>query len=341
MPNRDQQADYPTVSFVIPTLNAEPFLERCLMAIRTQNYPQDKVEIIIADAYSQDRTREIGKRHGAKIIDNPEILHEPGKTLASQHTTGQLLFFTDADNILAHSDWLKQMVEPYRDDPTIKGFLPQTIPPPDSSAVNRYLGYLFTDPLSWFIYGAAANPHDYRQIYRPLKQTENYQIYQFSPADHPLFGMSQGVGMARSFDRGGQGQADDILAGIKLIQEGGKIAYVPTAGVYHYHVESLANFAKKYRWRVRNNLTQKVKGMGMVNRLSYFSQARRLRMYLFIPYGLTLLLPLIDSIRLSLKWGDLVMFWHLPTSFVLGWLIVYEYARKLLGLTKEVGTYGK
>ncbi len=331
----------PKVSFIIPTLNAAPFLDSCLRAIRGQDYPADKIEIVIADAFSTDKTREIGRQYQAKIIDNPEILHEPGKTLGNAAATGELLFYTDADNTLATDQWLRLMVAPYLAEKGVVGFLPQTVPAPDSSSLNRYLSYLFTDPLTWFIYGAAANPHDYPQIFSPTVETEAYKVYKFSPEKHPLFGLSQGSGVAATFTRGGKGAADDILSGIQIIEQGGLVVYVPGAGVYHYHVRGLADFLKKYRWRVRNNFSQKVKGMGMMNRLNFFDRGKKLRLALFIPYSLCLILPLLDSIRLALKWQDPVMLWHLPACITLSFVIIGELIGKGLGLNQKLGTYGK
>ena len=332
---------WPSISFIIPTLNAASILPRCLTAIREQDYPQDRVEIIVADAYSSDTTREIAAAYKAKVIDNPEVLHEPGKTLASKEAQGELLFYTDADNILATHSWLRLMAAPYREEKGIVGLLPQTTAPPDSSSLNQYLGYLFTDPLTWFVYGRAANPIDYQSMYQPKSKTQNYEIYEFTPADHPLFGLSQGVGVARSFQRGGQGHADDILSGIQLIEAGGRIAYVPTAFIYHYHVEGLASFWRKYRWRIRNNLQQSVKGMGLTSRLHYFSKIRKLRLLLFVPYSLTLIGPAIDSIRLTIKWKSLTMLWHIPACLCLSLLIISEYTKHYLGLAPKLGQYGK
>lgn len=329
----------PKVSFIIPTLNAERFLPLCLSAIREQDYPKDKIEIIVADAGSKDKTLLIAKKFKAKIITNPEVLHEPGKTRASKLATGEILFFTDADNILAHKNWLKLMTKPYIDDPKIMGFLPQTIPAPNSNSLDQYLGYLATDPFTWFIYGPSASPRDYPKVYTPVRETPNYKIYKFSAKNHPLFGLSQGVGTRSDFKRGKTGHSDDILAGIKLIAEGGLIAYVPKAGIYHYHVSGLKNFIKKYSWRIKNNLKQEIKGMGLVNRQKYFSKTRKIKMFLFIPYALSIVLPTIDALKLTIKYKDLVMLWHLPTSFILALLILYETLKHLLCRKTTLGAY--
>lgn len=331
----------PRVSFVIPTLNAGWILDRCLSMIRDQDYPPDRVEIVIVDAYSTDNTRQIARKYRAKIIDNPKILHEPGKTIGAGQATGEIIFYTDADNIPTDRQWLKHMVKPYQDNQEVVGFLPQTWPPPDSPAINRYLSYLFTDPLTWFIYGRAANPADYQTIYQPIKAASGYQLYQFTVDQHPLFGLSQGVGVNSHWRRGGLGEADDILSGIQIIQANSLIAYIPAAKIYHYHVNSWQNFLAKYRWRVRNNLIQRVKGMGIANRQAFLNLSRRLRIALFIPYSVSLILPLLDSIRLIWRWRDPVMLWHLPACLGLSWVILTELALSFLGLNKIVGRYGQ
>ena len=48
----------PSVS-IIPTLNSAKTLRACLESIAMQDYPKDKIEIIIADAGSTDQTLDI------------------------------------------------------------------------------------------------------------------------------------------------------------------------------------------------------------------------------------------------------------------------------------------
>lgn len=328
----------PRVSFIIPTLNAAHLLSRCLAAIRNQKYPQDKIEIIVADGGSTDRTRHIAKEFQAKIIKNPQILHEPGKTLASQKAHGDILFYTDADNVLADTNWLQNITLPFLDHPQVVGFLPQTVPAPDSNPLDRYLGFLSTDPFTWFIYGKAASPMDYDLIYKPVTRTEKYLLYRFPVANHPLFGFSQGTGAHKSFNRGNQGKADDILAGIKMIEEGSIIAYVPAAKIYHYHISGLANFISKYRWRIRNNLTQTISNMGIIHRRKYLSFTRKTRALLFPFYAFSVIFPILDTVKLTLKHRDLVMLLHAPTSLILSALIVYESVRSAV-IKPSVGQY--
>lgn len=52
----------PLVSVIIPTLNEEKNIGRCLESIRKQTYPKDKIEIIVVDNDSTDKTREIVRK---------------------------------------------------------------------------------------------------------------------------------------------------------------------------------------------------------------------------------------------------------------------------------------
>ena len=48
------------VSIIVPTLNSAKFLERCLVSLKAQTYPN--IEIILVDNFSKDATIEIAKK---------------------------------------------------------------------------------------------------------------------------------------------------------------------------------------------------------------------------------------------------------------------------------------
>ena len=58
----------PKVSIVIPTLNADTVLKLCLESISIQNYPKDKIEIVVGDGGSSDNTIAIAKKYNAKVF---------------------------------------------------------------------------------------------------------------------------------------------------------------------------------------------------------------------------------------------------------------------------------
>ena len=69
----------PLVSIIMPICNEATFIARTLGAVLAQDYPRDKMEIIIADGMSHDGTREtiskLQARHSTlHLIDNPDGL---------------------------------------------------------------------------------------------------------------------------------------------------------------------------------------------------------------------------------------------------------------------------
>lgn len=81
------------ISIVIPALNEEKYLPKLLDCIKNQTYK--KYEVIVADADSKDKTRQIAKKYGCKIAkgDMPAVGRNNGAKMAK----GNILLFFDAD----------------------------------------------------------------------------------------------------------------------------------------------------------------------------------------------------------------------------------------------------
>ena len=59
MPFKRTMSRLPFVSVLMPIRNEAAFVERSLRAVLAQDYPSDRLEVIIADGLSDDSTREI------------------------------------------------------------------------------------------------------------------------------------------------------------------------------------------------------------------------------------------------------------------------------------------
>lgn len=67
-----------TVSVVIPTLNEEKFIARCLDSVIDQSYPFVEMDVMVVDGGSKDRTREIVEEYG-RTYKNIRFIHNPGR----------------------------------------------------------------------------------------------------------------------------------------------------------------------------------------------------------------------------------------------------------------------
>ncbi|MDX1960486.1 MAG: glycosyltransferase [Leptospiraceae bacterium] len=83
----------PKISIVVPALNEEKYLPTLLGSIQKQTFKD--YEVIVADAGSSDKTIEIAKEFGAKVV--PGGLPGPGRNRGAKAASGEFLFFFDSD----------------------------------------------------------------------------------------------------------------------------------------------------------------------------------------------------------------------------------------------------
>src|SRR3990172_2104457 len=216
-----RQNDLPSVSIIIPTLNAERFLEGCLPSITKQDYPKEKIEVIVADGGSTDKTLEIAKKYDCRIIFNKKILAEPGVDLGLRKAENDICFIFAADNELVGKDWIRKMVIPFS-DPEIVAAFPKQVSFPSDSWLTKY-DNTFTDPFSHFVYGYASNTRTFHKIYPTLKKTKNYVVFDFIVDNHPLMAIAQGFAVRKGFKRPKGMEYDDILPIIEMIKKRQKL----------------------------------------------------------------------------------------------------------------------
>ncbi len=92
----------PTFSVIVPTFDEEHYLPKCLDAIRRATAALgEPVETIVVDNMSHDRTPEIARELGAKVLEVEEKCLSIIRNRGAAAATGQYLVFIDADSVMA------------------------------------------------------------------------------------------------------------------------------------------------------------------------------------------------------------------------------------------------
>lgn len=97
------------LSIVIPTKNEEVLLPRLLESIRQQDF--DSYEVIVADAWSTDKTRQIAEEYGARVVDGG--MPGPGRNRGAEAAKGEILFFMDSDVLLPGKTFLSDVIHEF------------------------------------------------------------------------------------------------------------------------------------------------------------------------------------------------------------------------------------
>ncbi|WP_298534342.1 MJ1255/VC2487 family glycosyltransferase [uncultured Methanobrevibacter sp.] len=99
------------ISIIIPTYNEEEYLPKLLESIKSQDFTD--YEIIVADAQSDDNTREIAKEYGCIVVEGG--LPGPGRNRGAEEAQGEILLFLDSDLELTEN-YLSNVIEEFESE---------------------------------------------------------------------------------------------------------------------------------------------------------------------------------------------------------------------------------
>lgn len=93
--------NFPFISIIIPSRNEEKFIGRCLDSLIKNNYPKERIEILVMDGRSTDQTREIIKNYSEKYSfikfkDNPALFQPFALNKGIKESRGEIIIRCDA-----------------------------------------------------------------------------------------------------------------------------------------------------------------------------------------------------------------------------------------------------
>ncbi|NLN59375.1 MAG: glycosyltransferase [Deltaproteobacteria bacterium] len=105
------------ISIIVPFYRAGKYIEDCIQALLTQDFPSDLYEIIMVNNNSPDQSAEIVKRYPRiRLLSQSRQGSYAARNLGIAEATGDIIAFTDSDCVPA-VDWLrnisKAMLQPH------------------------------------------------------------------------------------------------------------------------------------------------------------------------------------------------------------------------------------
>jgi glycosyltransferase involved in cell wall biosynthesis len=295
----------PKISIIMPTLNAGALLDNCLASVAAQTYPHERIEILLADAFSTDATRDIAARYGARVLDDPGTNMEEGKRLALQHATGDYIVFVDADNEFTHPDYLELAVDGLKKNPQALGVESYYLPSAKMSSFCRYVTARLhiSDVLSWLM------------SRNPLLVGRDGEIERWTlPGGSCSYPLGANGFVFRSAELESvqrEHQFQDTHVALRLMQRGQREwLRVRGRGVHHYYVQTLWGFVKKRRRAIAHYF--RVRDLSPVN---WTNEKPPVPLWLAGLYCITFVGPLWHALRGLCHDRDAAWLWHVPASF--------------------------
>ena len=111
----------PRVSVVVPARNEEAYIGRALDSLLAQDPPPD--EIIVVDNASTDRTSEIARQKGARIVREERVGLHHARQAGLEAAQYEIVAQIDADT-LALPGWIAAIQRGFRDPDTVETYGP-------------------------------------------------------------------------------------------------------------------------------------------------------------------------------------------------------------------------
>ncbi len=105
----------PFVSIVIPAYNSANSIAETIEACLNQDYPKDRLEIIVADDGSADNTGEIIQNYPVRYLRQNNMGPANARNTGWKSSKGEIICFTDSDCVPA-KDWISYLVKSYISD---------------------------------------------------------------------------------------------------------------------------------------------------------------------------------------------------------------------------------
>ncbi|MFH1559935.1 MAG: glycosyltransferase family 2 protein [Chloroflexota bacterium] len=224
--------ELPVVSVIMPCRNEERFIGMSLDSILASDYPMDKLEILVVDGMSDDRTRSIVQQYANKhplihLYDNPRRIAPVAQNIGIGHAKGDVIVILDAHDTYA-PDYISKCVEHmYEYDVDHVGGIWKILPR-DNTFIAKTIVRAMSHP-----FGVGNAHYRTKKISEPMF-TDAAAFGCYRKEVFQQFGLFD-ENLARSYD---------FELNSRLKKAGRGILLVPDAVVYYYARSTLVGFIK-------------------------------------------------------------------------------------------------
>ncbi|MDM9584220.1 glycosyltransferase [Nostoc sp. GT001] len=226
----------PMVSVVVPIYNGEADLPELINCLLSQTYPNDRVEYLLVDNNSSDRTLSILKTsaENCPITIRPLSETQIQSSYAARNTgiraaTSEIIVFTDAD-CRPQPQWLDTLIQPFV-NPEVVIVAGEILALPGTTLLEQHADRQET----------LSQKHTLNHSFRPYGQTANLAIRRIA---------FEKVGLFRPYLTTG-GDADICW---RILGENiGRLEFAPNAIVQHRHRATLQELQSQWQRYGRSN----------------------------------------------------------------------------------------
>lgn len=315
---------FPSISIVTPTYNCNlKLFKESLESIKHQKYPSSLIEHIIIDGGSTNDTLKLAKIYRCKIIKKPELIEysQERMSLGIQAAKHELILILETDNVLIGNDWLQKTVLPFLEEEKIWcTFSMYNGYKKNSSLLTKYFALFGTnDCFLYYLDKVEKMPLDEKKYNKGIiiKETDNYYVTKFDPQSLPPMGDNGFMVRRKIIDKINKNPKKflHVDAFYNVVMEGFEIFGVVKNSIIHCSKGSILDQYKN-RILIKHLYYDKLRGKRSYLTFDPRSKKELFRLFLFIIFSITFIVPLMRSVKGFLKVREKAWFLHPLVSFI-------------------------
>lgn len=218
---------HPMVSVVVPVRNGEATIGTLLESLQRVGYDQEKVEVIVVDGNSTDRTREIASRYPVKLLIEERKGLNAARNTGLRNSRGEIVAFTDADCVVP-DNWIAKMVENFKDSDI--GCVGGNVKGCDDDFLSRY---------------ADSTVMHVMRTFKKREALDMIKLFFSYPAGCNMAFRRKAIEEVGDFDEGLRYGTDDVELVERVAKAGYKIVLDPDVLILHRHRSTLRKLLKQ------------------------------------------------------------------------------------------------
>lgn len=217
------------ITVVLPTFNAEKYLDNLLNSLSIQSIEYD---LIVIDSESNDNTLDILLANNIKAfsISSKDFNHGGTRNIGIDLSENEIIVFITQDIILKDENSLERLVNPLFDDDSIVITYGRQIPHKNATPFGAFLRYYNYQLDSIIKYRGALDDTGFKTYFL----SNSFAAYKKS------FLLSIGKFPSKVI------MGEDAYAGAKAILQNYKIKYVADSEIFHSHNYTILEEFKRY-----------------------------------------------------------------------------------------------
>lgn len=226
--------DQPAFSIIIPTYNRAEVVARTVLCLIEQDYPHDRVEVLLVDNSSDDtpeavRATAAGSDVAVRVVETPERLPAVKRNLGLRLAAGDLVLFLN-DDVWVRPSFLTAHARAHgahHDPVAVLGHVDQSPQMPSTPFIEAYV------PFAYFqLEGKAGQPLPYRYFWSMNISLPRREMLERNLVFHEDWAE---IGH------------EDVELGWRWAAAGNQIVYEPDAYGEHFHPHDLDSACRLQR----------------------------------------------------------------------------------------------